>query len=492
MVDVAVAAQLQQWTFEKPILATRPQRSGSESSSSTSSPKLCDDVPDTLRIDTAPAQESSPESRKESVVLQERYLSSEEHLSSVDDGSDSGAESEFDYDSVVVHDAAKECKARSMSISRWDKGRSCDMAVLVSYAKVTGRPKVVEMDCRSPITDRPAKQQRSASLANLPMTAINKLQKAEQPQRLSMNVTPTARLSASPTTRSVSPMTRSVSPLTQRETRRPSTSYGEVARRGSTLHLTDTASTTLSFHSAHSSHTASSASTEPARRPSTSAAEPVSARSSVYVPSASRLDLTKIHTTQSAYRLSQFAPPTPASPALSFLSSDPYENSSTNAASPIIKKPAAHKRLRSISMKLALAKIAITPAKKPYDTRINGKFPPTPSTPFTPMTPQTAPLEGSASFSSPNKLRRASTILRPKSRQRDSARVPTPELAPPVPSIHATSIAHKQASRMVARGADEREPMLVLPPCPDSSNADPMASIKNKKLRKRKSLMDLL
>ncbi|KAH7396403.1 hypothetical protein BKA66DRAFT_409744 [Pyrenochaeta sp. MPI-SDFR-AT-0127] len=481
MVDVAVAAQLQQWTFEKPILATRPQRSSSESSSSTSSPKLCDDVPDTLRIDTAAAQEPTPATRKESLVLQERYLSSEEHLSSVDDGSDSGAESEFDYDAVVVHDLAKECKARSMSISRWDKGRSCDMAVLVSYAKVTARPKVVELDCRSPITERPTKQQRSASLANLPIAAISKLQKAEQTQRLSMNVTPTGRL-ASPLT------ARSASPSIQLESRRPSTSHGQLTKKPSTLHLTNSASTTLSFQTAHSSRSASSASIESAPRPSTSAAEPsASARSSVYIPSASRLDLTRIQTTQSSHRLSQFAPPTPASPAMSFLSSDPYENSSTNAASPIIKKPAAHRRLRSISMKLALAKIAITPAKKPYDTRINGRFPPTPSTPFTPTTPQTAPLEGASSFSSPNKLRRASTILRPKSRQRDSARVPTPEMAPPVPSL-----TQKQLSRMVARGADEREPTLVLPPCPDVSNEDPMGSIKTKRLRKRKSLMDLL
>jgi hypothetical protein len=53
---------------------------------------------------------------------------------------------------------------------------------------------------------------------------------------------------------------------------------------------------------------------------------------------------------------------------------------------------------------------------------------------------------------------------------------------------------------MMARGANEREPTLELPPCPDdldtdsirSANIDPMSSLKAKRVRKRKSLMDLL
>ncbi|OAL43155.1 hypothetical protein IQ07DRAFT_593332 [Pyrenochaeta sp. DS3sAY3a] len=481
MVDVAVAAQLQQWTFEKPALATRPERASSDSSSS--SPKLCDDVPDTLRIDPTPVQDSIPPSRKESLVMQERYLSSEESLTA-DDGDNSESD-EYDYDDVVVHDAVKECKARTLSISRWDKGRSCDMAVMVSYAFV-GRPKVVEMDCRSPITERPMGQQRSASLANLPIAAISKLRKMEK-ARMSMAVTPSSRLSSSPVTRSASP---SPFPVFDNESRRPSTSHCAVATNTSALELTDSNSTTSSFQTAPSTRSSSPASSEEAPRPVTSAEPPASARSSVYIPSGSRIDLSRIHAGQASYRQSQFAPLTPSSPALSFLSSDPYENSNTNAASPIIKKPTAHKRLRSISMKLALAKIAISPSKKPYDSRINGKGPATPSTPFSPMTPQTAPLENTSTFSTPNRLRRASTILRPKSRHGDSTRVPTPESAPPVPSIKASSIAEKRMTKMVARGADERQPAITLPPCP--VDEDPMGSIKSKRLRKRKSILDLL
>jgi hypothetical protein len=188
-------------------------------------------------------------------------------------------------------------------------------------------------------------------------------------------------------------------------------------------------------------------------------------------------------TTQSSFRHSQWAPLTPASPAAhAFLQSDPYENTNTHSASPIIKSSAPHKRLRSISMKLALAKIAITsPSRKTYDTRIDGKMP------NTPLTPQTAPIQGSSSFASPNKLRRASTILRPKSRHGEAARGPSPEVAPRMPYIP-----QNRMSKMQARGANEIEPTLILPPCPSDTDEDPMASIKTRRLKKRKSLMSLM
>jgi hypothetical protein len=460
-------------------VVTRPERSSTDSTAS--SPNLCDDAPETLRIDTVTSQDSTPPSRKESAVFQERYLSSEEDLTA-DDGS--GSESEYDYDGVVVHDLTKESKARTMSISRWNKGKSCDMAVLVSYAQV-GRPKVVELDCRSPVTDRPALQQRSASVANILNPTTNKLKKADEAQRLSMKVMPTSRL-ASP------PLSRSMSPADDVEPRRPSTSHSPVTTKSSTF--TETASITSSFLTA-SSRSFSPAPSEAAYGPSTSTAkEPSSSRSSVYLPTRSRIDLTRIQTSQSlhqpSYRQSQFTPLTPSSPALSFLSSDPYENSNSSAASPIIKKPAAHKRLRSISMKLSLAKIAISPVKKTYDTRINGRAP---STPMTPITPMTAPIEKPASFASPNKLRRASTLMRPKSRGGDSVRTVTPDMAPPMPQL--STMQQKRSTtmgRMVARGANEIEPTLILPPCPEGETDDPMASIKSRALRRRKSLMDFM
>jgi hypothetical protein len=142
-------------------------------------------------------------------------------------------------------------------------------------------------------------------------------------------------------------------------------------------------------------------------------------------------------------------------------------------------------------MKLSLAKIAISPAKKQFDSRVHGKVPPTP------QTPQTAPIEGAANFAAANKVRRASTILRPKSRGGESARkTPTPDPAPPVPQISTstTSLQQKRSTtmgRMTARGADEREPTLVLPPCP-GAEFDPTASAKSRAIRRRKSLMDFM
>jgi hypothetical protein len=430
---MAALAQLQQWTFEKPA-----QRASTDSASS--SPVLCDDTP-TLRLDTAAADRPAP--RKEPIALQERYMSSEEALSPVDDASDS--EYDYDYENVVVHDAANESKARAMSVSRWDKGKSCDMAVMVSYAFV-GRPKVVELDCRSPTTEiRPGMQQRSASLANLPFS-ISQL-KADAAQRLSMKPTP-SRLS--------------VVPPVEAEARRPSTSYSPVTKS-----ISDSGS---SFQTAPSTRSISPAVDELLSRPALAPINVSSARSSVYIPSLSRSGLSRVQTTQSLWA----APLTPASPAPhACLSSDPYETSTTDSASPLIK-PAPHKRLRSISMKLALAKIAISPSKK--DAR---------NTPTTPLTPQTAPLESSSYFS-PQKLRRASTILRPKSRHGDSIRGPSPDLAPPVPAISASM--QKRMSKMQARGANEREPTLVIPPCP----IDDAASFKSRTLRKRKSLMSLM
>jgi hypothetical protein len=406
-------------------------------------------------------------------------MSSEEALSPVDDGSDS----EYDYDNVVVHDATKECKARTMSISRWDKGKSCDMAVMVSYAFV-GRPKVVELDCRSPTTEIRPIQQRSASLANLPISAISQLRKADAAQRLSMKVTTVNRLSSLPPS-------RSISPPVELESRRPSTSYSPTTKNSSTLNLSDSASTTSSFQTAPSTRSISPAVDEVLARPALAPLNvSTSARSSVYISTQSRNGLSRTQTTQSLW-----APPTPALPAThAFLSSDPYETSNIHSASPIIK-PAPHRRLRSISMKLALAKIAISPAKKTYDTRINGKAPPTPLTPHTPMpiTPQTAPLEGNSSYFSPQKLRRASTILRPKSRHGDSIRGPSPDVAPPIPTITTSNMAaNKRMSKMQARGANEREPTLVIPPCPSDTDDDPMSSFKSRKLKKRKSLMSLM
>jgi hypothetical protein len=64
--------------------------------------------------------------------------------------------------------------------------------------------------------------------------------------------------------------------------------------------------------------------------------------------------------------------------------------------------------------------------------------------------------------------------------------------APPVTLQAAPQTRRFASERMVARGASEREPMLELPPFPESNPASRDSSIKSRKVRKRKSLMDLL
>ncbi|KAF2246007.1 hypothetical protein BU26DRAFT_60044 [Trematosphaeria pertusa] len=459
MVDVAVSAQLQQWSFDKPALV-RPERS----SSSASSPDLSHREPETLRIDAA-VHSSTDLDSKDTRPFQERYLSSEEDLSPMDaNSSDSDG-----YDSEAsIHDFEKEClRARKMSISRWEKGRSCDMAVTVSIVSA-GRPKMIHLaNAGSPIRET---AQRSASLAQLPIGAINKLRKQDQETRRSMML-----LSSS--------TSRSPSPAIGLEPRRPSTGHRPFTHSNkSALQLSDSAS---SFHTASSTRSISPAASENL----TTSTRPVSAapasrsqpqpRSSLYVVSNARNDSP----------LSPFPPLTPQSPGPhSFLSSDPYENSNTNAASPIIKS-GPHKRLRSISMKLSLAKIAITPSTKKWDSRINGRggnMPPTPATPYTPVTPLTAPA---TSGSSPmNKLRRNSRIASRSSTQRG----PSPEI-PPVPTISNPPPRWRSPQKkLVARGANEREPMIELPPFPDGDAGPMNNSIKARRVRKRKSLMDLL
>lgn len=504
MADVALSAQLQQWTFDK----SRPERADS----SASSPRLDQAENETLQTgiaDAAAIEASASPDAKDTITLQECYLSSEEDLSPIEGDS---SDSEIDDDVVSIHDG-ENTQARKMSMARFEKGKS--LAVTVSYMSA-GRPKVIDLaSVGSPTRDTP---QRSASLAELPVAAINRLKHLGQNSRMSLAVTPSSTRPVSPAcipevrrpstssgrsslavdpsvNRPVSPgcipevrrpstasrlsiavsssNSRPVSPGCVPEVRRPSTGH-HFSHNNSSLRVSDSSS----FTNSSSSRSSSPVVSERSRPASVAAYRPaMQGRSSLFISSNS-------NATQSR----PFAPMSPISPdyAPSFLSSDPYENSTTSAASPIIKS-SPHRRLRSISRKLALAKIAITPSTKKWDTRVNGRpnqMPPTPSTPYTPTTPQTAPPTG---FAPPNRLRRNSRFSRPS-----SVRGPSPENIPAMPTNPAPT--NYPVQKLVPRGANEREPTLELPPFPDSDSADfdPVASVKSKKIRKRKSLMDLL
>ncbi|KAF2646717.1 hypothetical protein P280DRAFT_17066 [Massarina eburnea CBS 473.64] len=446
MTDVAVSSQLQEWSFEKPA---HPERTAS----SSSSPNLSHHESGTLRIATQEMDQKD---------FQDRYLSSEEDLSPTD-----GNFSDSEYDSdASIHDVQKEVlKVRRMSISRWDKGLSCDMAVSVSYVSA-GRPKVIELNNNfGPPAPVQEKTRRSASLAQVPMAGIEKLRK-EQPKHRSLLLS--SAFTSAP--RSISPAVTTASRSLKR-----AVSANNAPQSFPTTSSVRSASPSGSDYSIPSRPTSSATTSHLRSHP----AHPI--RTSSYLASPAN------HT-------STFPPPPPLSPAPhAFLNSDPFESSTTNAAAPILKNAGTHRRLRSISMKLSLAKIAITPSTKKWDSRINGKSgsssatiaSPSPVTPFSPRTPMTAPV--TSDHSPMSKLRRNSRLLsRPPTRSATT----TPDL-PTISSYDEPSPAPLKRSvtdRMVARAANERAPALELPPFPE----DDISSIRSRPLRKRKSLMDLL
>ena len=190
MADVAVSAQLQQWSFEKP--------GTDDPDSSASSPHLSHPDTETLRVDTAAVcdEPTLVSNRQDSVSFQERYLSSEEDLSPLEESYslEDEDEDEVDDDVISIHAADEEClRARKMSVSRFEKGKSCDMAVMVSM--VSARPKVIDLASTSPVRE---KTQRSASLAQLPMAAIQKLRQIDQATRMSLAIGPSPSRSSSP------------------------------------------------------------------------------------------------------------------------------------------------------------------------------------------------------------------------------------------------------------------------------------------------------
>ncbi|KAF2746055.1 hypothetical protein M011DRAFT_405279 [Sporormia fimetaria CBS 119925] len=443
-----VTAQLQQWAFEK-----QPHNPDS----SASSPQLCHAESETLNVDTAVSAQPSPESTK-SLELQQRYLSSEEDLSPLE-GCESGSEcDDDDVEIVSLHDGQDD--TRKMTIARFN-GKSGDMAVMVSYVSA-GRAKVIDLALPPPTT-RSDLPQRSASLAALPVTAIDRLKKLGQANRASLAAAPSS--------------TRSLSPAhSSREPRRPSTGHARIP----SLRRSDTSSFT----------TASTRSTSPAVSTTSDAPTALPSRpASIAAPR--RLTLGR----SSLFLSSSQAPPVPQTrpfPPLtplssershSFLSSDPYESANSSAASPIIKSSSPHKRLRSISQKLSLAKIAISPSTstKKWDSRIHGsaRLPPTPKTPFSPMTPMSAPVGvGFGAF--PASKRRDSRLGRSGSREGEKS-------VGLGLTTSATSMGMKQ--KLVPRGADERAPILELPDFPDEMEAK---AEKSRRLRKRKSLMSLI
>ncbi|KAF2496574.1 hypothetical protein BU16DRAFT_336429 [Lophium mytilinum] len=446
MVDVQAPTQLQQWTFQK--AAARPDRSDS----AATSPDLYDT--EAVKIPPTATTQSPDESDRPESFYQDRYLSSEEDLSPMEDF--------FDEDDVVFEGA--DCvSAKAVAMPGSNKAKACDMAVVVSYVSA-GRPKIVDMTNLSP----PMRQRsgRSASLVDL--SAVFKANLANQTPRFSLSAgTPSKTLynpaSGPPPRKSFTPELSALRISTS-----PSSPRSSMPVSNESLHRPKTARASSSQYS--------QASRGSVRITTTLASNP-----SISSPSTA----------------SPFTPQTP-----SFLSSDPFATDSTSAASPIIKN-APHKRLRSLSRGLSLAKNAVLPTYKKVEPRdrvrvsgggwgIIGESPITPRTPLTPMTPISAGPK--APIVSPKKG--VKLVARGANEREPMFELPplTRELELEEQRERAREERVKQLKKqLVPRGANERAPTLELPPCPDSDRESIRSTsdkVPTRRLKKRRSLMD--
>lgn len=428
MAEVAIS-QLQEWSFAKSL--ARAERADS----AAGSPELYAPEPIEIpaKIEEKPAIESSSE-----CMFQDRYLSSEEDLSPMEP--DFG-DSDFDDDEVFEVVEAEAVAAPA------PRQKPCDMAVMVSYVSA-GRAKIVNVPTAAPPR---LERLRSASIA-VPTTTPSAGTKLN---RLSLSSSNDSRPSD--------------------DRRRRSVSFGN------SITAFQNNTSRLSISSSSEENSAWTGSTSPSnspRRPSTSRSLAQAARNSI-----------QMFAKPSAY----FGPPSQSpSSSHSFLNSDPFSDGVTSAASPTIKPGSAHKRLRSISRSLALAKIAIS---KPKSTMPSDSPLTTPRTPMSPDMPKSAGV----------------AVRRKLVPRGANEREPILEL-PPVPAEVGRSTevlpmrvstpvqfqSPRSRTKLVPRAADERAAPLELPPFPledddDSSMHNAKGTMARKtKLRKRKSLLGLV
>ncbi|OCK82126.1 hypothetical protein K432DRAFT_403188 [Lepidopterella palustris CBS 459.81] len=302
---------------------------------------------------------------------------------------------------------------------------------------------------------------RSASLANLPAAVTARL--AHKPSRLSIST-------SFPSTSSV--------PSSLDASRRPSTAKHTFSQDLNDLKIKTSSPSTesLNRNSTSSPSTASSSFKRPTTARASSSQYSASSRASFHLAS-----------TRSP--LSPFPPLTPtAVQTPSFLSSDPFAATESASTAAPQAKNAPYKRLRSISRTLSLAKIAVIPTYKKVEPKThpkNGVW--QPSTPVTPQTPMSAPAPSSSSSSpATTRPRRNSKMVARGANERE----PAFEL-PPVPPELEEPRPKPQMMKMVPRGADERAPMIELPPFPvEEGGKGEVAQVKTNRVKKRKSLMD--
>ncbi|KAK7520636.1 hypothetical protein IWZ03DRAFT_142937 [Phyllosticta citriasiana] len=235
---------------------------------------------------------------------------------------------------------------------------------------------------------------------------------------------------------------------------------------------------------------------------------PSSARSSYSQPPRSkRGSVLHIRQRSGSVHLPTFAPSTTSLASTksvrmpTFLNTDPFEKKDVSPKS-TEGKP-THRRLRSISRTLTLAKMAVTPTSKRDRSKSKSKSQPAPdqdSAIMSPISPVAEPAEIKHSLYSPSPLgpsmpptpvtpsaysvsTPASSVYGRRSSSRMSGPSPPESASEVVAQRRKSSFAGKP--KLVPRGADEREPPFELPPFPDELESTGI----QRKLRKRKSTL---
>lgn len=542
MVDVRISPNIPQWAVEKSLNRSH------HNESPASTPDLDDQ--DRIRLtrsSTMPLPSLEPPS-----MLQDRYLSSEEDLSpTVSDSAE-----QFDDDDVV------EIVEATTILSPASTAQPCKVAKAVSYVSA-GRAKVVDMAETHPSRERtfsvpavanavpilksPVPRMSRMSLGNYKAPAT-----ADRPSLPKHSVSHDARSASSPLVIAVPPKSeRRKSSMPSRE--RPSLSrsplsydpasappmpptgslrssakvarhYSMAATPSPSIYNSDRPQLLRSTTDLRSTLAPSppplptrSQSTEPGptspmlERPSIPVdhelRRPSSVRSSYsQSPHSKRASAVHVRQRSGSIQLPPFAPTasplTPDTPT--FLNTDPFAKKEEDKTQENGKP--AHRRLRSISRTLSLAKIALVPQNKrgstwgkskgksdknnrdsmdllspispmthPKESFLTVSSPLAPNMPPTPVTPGTSipPTPSTAVFSPRTSSRMSSNTIED---EKEAERPP-----------RTSSLA--QRPRLVARGADEREPPLKLPPFPDMD--DEVRIPGRRRLTKRKSMLGL-
>ncbi|KAF2090759.1 hypothetical protein K490DRAFT_62078 [Saccharata proteae CBS 121410] len=572
MVDVRLPENFQQWTLDKNYHRTQ------HSDGSTASTPDLDDS-ERIRISPGSPRRSHALESKEPIVLQERYLSSEEDLSPVDRESSGRLSLEEDggqdEETIPKSLAAVQSQQASAGAGRQvEAPKAAKLAVAVSYVSA-GRAKVVDVSEKGlerersysvpaianavPILKSPVPrmsrmsfgnyrppisvpEQRRISIVRAPASEgsitsapahiianrKHRMSSMPAPRRPSLARSPLSfDPDASETSRSTSAqslrlprnakyysmaMPASV-PGDQRPVlKRSTTDLGAQPRACSPD--SDLSRADSPFSHMSRSESPFSIEAEPIPAPFATERRPSSARSSYsQTPHSKRVSAVHIRKRSGSMQLpadpssAPNAPLTPLTPGVpAFLNSDPFATSKEQAVE-VPRAGTTHKRLRSISRTLSLARIAVLPQnKKGQALKTKAKSnrdsasllsPVSPMThvatgqrlPPTPMTPGTPAVIPSPALSAAKSPRRKSIVQSIHERESILDHWPVPRTL----EAEDMSTSPKSKNKMVARGANERAPLIELPPFPSEEldgSGEPISP--RRRLRKRRSTLGFI